>query len=388
MSAFAETAVTPSLRARALPPSGLVEILRLARSRGAADLAIGSPSFPSAGEDLIAAACAALRSGSNQYEDPRGHAGLRAAAARYHGADPDTEITVTAGATEGLTAVLQALVDPGDEVIVLEPYFEAYPAAIRLAGGRPRFVRLHTPGLRWDPRELERAFSARTRAVIVNSPHNPTGRVFTAEELAGLTALCERWNSTLISDEVYAEFVDEPASVLLPSAVETAIPVVTLRSLSKSHAVSGWRIGWIHASPELTQAFRTVHEALVMGTAGPLQAAAAVILDRRPGWTAEQRAALADKRRRTVDVVRAAGFSTEMPQGACYLFARIPKDWPDAAQTARRLVLDHGVATAPGRLFFADPAAGDRHLRFAYNKSTAVLDLALERLAAVAASAG
>lgn len=386
-TAVRRKAAAPVLAARtsALRPNQLLEILHLARGSGAADLATGTPSFPEVEADLIAEVYAAVNDGRNQYEDSRGNAALRTAVARAHGADPDTEITITAGATEGLTAALLTLVEPGDEVVVLEPYFEPYPAAIRLAGATPRFVRLHAPDWRWDVRELRRAFGPRTKAVIVNSPHNPTGRVLGVEELAELVGLCEHWNSTLISDEVYAEFVDEPAAVVLPSDLDAGVPVIGLRSTSKSHAVSGWRIGWVFAPPELTRALRAVHEVLVVGCAAPLQAAAAAVLDRRPGWSAAQRAELAGKRLQTLEAVREAGFTVQAPEGACYLLARIPDRWPDAAPAARRLVTAGRVATAPGDFFYDEPSAGSRHLRLAYNKSAAVLDTALERLTAAAA---
>jgi N-succinyldiaminopimelate aminotransferase len=371
-------------RVAALRPLALAELLLIGRQHGAVDLATGSPSFPDCGADLLGSASEALRGGNNQYADPAGSRELRAAAATLHGADPDTEITITAGATEGLAVTLQALVQPGDEVVVIEPYFEAYVPAIRLAGAQPRFVRLREPGWRWDPVELAAAFGPRTRAVIVNSPHNPTGRVFTASELSQVTRLCATWDSTLISDEVYVEFTDVPGAAVLPGAVEPAARVVALRSLSKSHAVSGWRIGWIYAPAELTRVFRMVHEVLVVGCAAPLQVAAAETLRTRPGWSGPERSALIQKRKRVHAAAAAAGLTGELPRGSAYLFLRLPPGAPPANDLARRLAIDCRLLTASGSLFFADPAAGRAYLRLACNKSDEVLDAAVERLAVAA----
>jgi N-succinyldiaminopimelate aminotransferase len=373
----------PADRTLELRPLSIAEILLLSREHGAVDVATGSPSFPAAGQDLVEAACAALRSGSNQYADPAGDRDLRVAAAAVHGADPDTEITVTAGATEGLNVVLQALVQPGDEVVVLEPFFEAYPAAIRLAGARPRFVRLRGPGWHWDPAELAAAFTAQTRAVIVNSPHNPTGRVLTAAEFGQLGGLCARWNVTLISDEVYAEFTERQDDVVFPWLMpDLADRVVVLRSLSKSHAVSGWRIGWVYAPPGLTRVFRLVHEVFNVGCAAPLQAAAAAVLRRRPGWSELERGQMAAKRRQVSSALDAAGLHCAILGGSAFLLPRLPDTTGDSASViARRLAVEYGVAAAPGDLFFSQPAVGSRFLRFACNKSDEVLETAGQRLA-------
>jgi N-succinyldiaminopimelate aminotransferase len=374
----------PSHRAAGLQPLGLAKILTLAREHNAVDLAVGSPSFPATGADLLDAACAALRDGFNQYDNPAGHLGLRAAAANQHAADPETEIIVTAGATEGLNVVLQALVQDGDEVVTFEPCYEVYHSVIQLAGARPRVVRLHGPSWRWDPVELARAFGPRTKAVIVNSPHNPTGRVFDADELSELKTLCATWHSVLISDEAYVEFVADPNVLALPGQIEPAAQVVSLRSLSKSHAISGWRIGWIYAAPDLTRVFRLVHETLITGCAAPLQVAAAEVLRRRPGWSDIERSALIAKRHRLCTALAAAGLFCPPPQGAAFLLAQLPDGSPGADELTRRLVIEHGLAVAPGSLFFADPRAGTRYLRFACNKSEQVLDAAIERLPALA----
>lgn len=368
-------------RASLLQPLGLVEILLLARERDAIDLASGSASFPETIDNLLDYACTALRSGFNQYDDPAGNAGLRAAAAAIHHADPDKEITITAGSTEALNVVLQSLVQPGDEVVVLEPYYEGYPGAIRLTGAVPRYVRLHEPGWRWDADELAAAFNERTRAIIINSPHNPTGRVFTQAELTEIFQLCATWNTVIISDEVYAEFVSRPDELLLPSrAADAASRVVTLRSMSKSHAIGGWRLGWICAAAPFTRIFRIVHETLTAGVAAPLQVAAAQILRERPGWSPGQRAMLEAKRREIVSVLTDAGLTYHMPEGSPYVLARMPGHWGDSTTFAQYLITEVGVSAAPGVFFFSRPSEGAKLLRFSYNKSDPLIAVAAERI--------
>jgi aminotransferase len=360
----------------------LSEILLLGRQHDAVDLALGSPTFPATGDDLVEAACAALRSGRNQYEDPAGSQALRAFAAAQHAADPDTEITITAGATEALNVALQSLVQPGDEVIVIEPFFEAYCPAIALAGAQPRLVRLHWPDWRWDSGELAAAFGPRTRAMLVNSPHNPTGRILTAAEYGELATLCAKWDTTLISDEVYAEFVDRPGSATYPWQVPgLANRTIALRSLSKSHAVSGWRLGWMYAPSGLARLLRMVHMVLTAGAAAPLQAAAAEVLGERPGWSDAERGQLAAKRALLLSALAEAGLGCTPPEGATFLLAALPPEAAAASDVARRMAVEHRLTAAPGELFFADLAAGERFLRFAYNKSDAILKLAVERLA-------
>jgi N-succinyldiaminopimelate aminotransferase len=378
----AERRDTAAPRTRHLEPLGIIEILLLGRQHGAIDLATGSPSFPDTPAELVASACAALRSGHNQYDDPAGHRELRMAVAQVHDADPDTEITVTGGCTEGLNVVLQSLVQPGDEVILAEPYYEAYPSAIRLAGGVPRFVRLREPGWCWRPDELAAAFGPRTRAVIVNSPHNPTGRVLTAAELAELAALAQTWGAFVISDEVYTEFRNRPEAVpsvgMFPAIADRT---VVLRSLSKSHAIGGWRIGWIYAPAALTATFRMVHETLTTGVATPLQVAAAHIMRSKPGWTGAERSQLVSNRTRVIAALRAIGLTCEPPEGSAFLLARLPEQgYGDAAAFARRLITECGVTAAPGDLFFSVPAAGSSYLRFSYNKADPLIAAGADRI--------
>jgi N-succinyldiaminopimelate aminotransferase len=369
-------------RTSALEPLELAELLYLGRRSGAVDLALGTPSYPDTGADLIGHACDALRGGANQYADPAGNAMLREAAAAQHSADPDTEITVTAGATEGLNVVLQSLVQPGDEVVVIEPFFETYAGAVALTGAQPRFVRLHGPDWRWEDAELAGAFGPRTRAVVVNSPHNPTGRVLTRAEYEQLGSLCQTWDAILVSDEVYAELVAAPGPVFPWQIAALAGRTVALRSLSKSHAVSGWRIGWIYAPAMLTKVFRMVHAVLTVGCAAPLQTAAARTLRERPSWSAQERERLAGKRQAIVAALNAAGWDCPMPEGSAFALAALPAGCSQPARDiARRLTVETGVVAAPGELFFSSPSAGARYVRFAYNKADPVIELGVRRLA-------
>jgi N-succinyldiaminopimelate aminotransferase len=365
-------------RAASLQPLGLAEILLLGREHGAIDLAVGSPSFPGHREEFMELAYAALSERHNQYDDPAGNKELRKVIARLHGADADTEITVTAGATEGLNVVLQALVQPGDEVVVIEPFFEAYAPAVRLAGASPRFVPLSYPDWRWDSAELAAAFGPRTKAVIINSPHNPTGKVFDARELDEIARLSAAWGSVIISDEVYAEFHAAAEPGAPPPESARPARTVVLRSLSKSHALSGWRIGWIYAPADLTRSFRMVHEVLLVGCAAPLQVAAAGILDKWPHWSDGDRSALASKRLRLHQALTAANLKCGVPQGGAYLFPRLPPAAPPASELVRRLATECRFLAAPGGLFFADQKSGERYLRLAYNKSDEVLDVAID----------
>ena len=373
-----------SERARGLRPMKLLELLMMARSHGALDLATGSPSLPVTSRSLIDAAVDALRGGHNQYADTAGIRGLRERAAKIHGADAETEITITAGSTEALNTALQTFVDPGDEVVVFDPSFESYATAVRLAGGTCRFVGLSGKGWTWHDEELESAFGPRTKAVIVNSPHNPTGRVFSAAELDRIAQLCEQWNCVVISDEVYADTYFDGIDAVLPSSHPAfAGRVLGIRSMSKSHAVSGWRIGWIYAAPPLTAPIRLVHETLTTGVCAPLQTALSTAPIPLAGMPEEDLAKLAANREKLLDVLTGLGFECTAPEGGSFMVCRIPDHVALSAEAfCRAMITDTGVATAPGSMFFADPACGDDLIRLSFNKSPEVVDQAVSRLAA------
>nr|QEO73554.1 aminotransferase [uncultured bacterium] len=373
----------PAYRVGELPRGGLIAVLRDGRKPGVIDLAAGTPGAPRTSTELIDAACAALRGGANQYEDPAGNAELRAqlAASFAVPADPETEITVTVGASEGLCLSLMSTVDPGDEVIVLEPFYENFLGAIGLVGGRPRFVRMRPPDWRYDPAELAAAFGPRTKAIVLNSPANPTGRVLTRAELAEIAELCARWDVTVISDEAYAKFVfDGRQHVSVADLPELRSRSFVIGSLSKSHAVSGWRLGFVRAEPRRTQALRDVHIATTCGTAGPLQRAAAQAGVIAPGaWNPAPH--LQELRDRVVAVLVGAGISCVQPEGGCYVMADIRSlTDQDCLSWVGDLVQRTGVLFAPGLFFFQDESRGSSFVRAAFNRPVATIDMAAERL--------
>lgn len=364
-------------RAARLGGSRLAELLRLARERDAIDLAIGAPSCPKPPAELVEAACHELRTGHNQYELPTGNPALRAQLARTFPtpADPESELTITVGATEGLAVTLLAMLDPGDEVVVFEPFFENYLGALAITGARPRFVRLNPPHWRYDPVELRRAVGPRTRAILLNTPHNPTGRVLDAAELADIADVCEQWDLTVICDEVYAAFTFDGRRHLSPADMAgLADRTVAIGSLSKSHAVSGWRLGYVRASQRRTQAIRRVHDVVTCGTAGPLQAAAARSGVLPGDWNPAP--IMQERRDQAAAILRAMGLRFEPSEGSCYLMADIGgKSDEPAERYVRRVLETAGVLMAPGGLFFTGDR-GDRFVRVAFNRPAEVLDKA------------
>ncbi|MGW4729256.1 pyridoxal phosphate-dependent aminotransferase [Streptomyces shenzhenensis] len=373
------TAHRPAVSSRAalLPGSSLGELLLLARERGAIDLALGTPGYPEPAPDLIEAAVDAMRSGRNQYDHPSGDLPLRERIAEtlVPGTDPHTELTVTVGATEALCVALLATVDPGDEVVLLDPGYEQFRAAVTLAGAVPRFVPLHPPAWRYDPADLAAAFGPRTRAVLLNSPANPTGRVLERGEFDEIAALCERWDATVVCDEVYGTFVFDGRPWLsvteVPGLAERSIVV---GSLSKSHAVSGWRLGFLRADAARTETLRRVHELTTNGAATPLQVAvgtAALTMDLR---TAAQE--MSRRRDLVQDTFSRKGMKFAPTEGGCYLFADV-SPLTGRRHSSRRFVLElldeAGVLLAPGAPFFAEPTRGEQYVRIAFNRQTDLL---------------
>jgi aminotransferase len=372
-----------SRRAQRLPGSSLTELFLLARSRGAIDLAVGTPAFPEPPEALVDAAVTALRTGHHQYENPSGEAGLREEIARSLNtpADPDTEITVTAGGTEALCVAVLATVNPGDEVIILEPFYENFVGAITLAEGVPRPVPLRRPDWSLDLPALAAAFGPRTRAIILNTPSNPTGRMLALEELDEIAELCERWDTTVISDEVYARLVFDDRVHLSVADVPRLRPnSIVVGSLSKSLAVSGWRLGYLRAEPEYTRVLRRVHEATTNGTAAPLQYAAgrAAVLTGEWWRPAPE---LAARRDLAQDILREVGLGFWPADGGCFLLADISSVTDSDCHTyVRTLLDDRAVLLVPGTGFFADPADGRRYVRIAFNRTHETLQTAARHL--------
>jgi aminotransferase len=382
-----------SLKAARFTESVIREMTRLALRHGAVNLSQGFPDFPAPAE-LKDAACRAIQQDVNQYAVTWGAQALRDAIAadwaRRHGlaVDAERDITVCCGSTEAMVATLLALVDPGDEVIVFEPYYENYGPDAILSGATPRFVRLRppaSPGADWtfDPDELAAAFTNRTRAIIINTPNNPTGKVFTRDELVQIAALCRHWNVTAVTDEIYEHIVyDGHAHVAMAAIEGMAERTVSINSISKTFSVTGWRVGWAVAPAAMTAAIRKVHDFLTVGAAAPLQAAAASALAVGPEYYVGLAASYARRRARLLGILRGAGFTCHEPRGAYYIMTDIAAfGSPDDVAFVRHLVTEVGVAAVPGSSFFSRPEHGRTHVRFCFCKSEETLAAAEARLA-------
>ena len=390
----------PSEKATQFTESVIREMTRVALSHGAVNLSQGFPDFP-APDDVKAAAVRAVDDDINQYAVTWGAAPLRAAIAahmaRHYGAAivPDEQVTVCCGSTEAMIATLLATIDPGDEVVVFEPYYENYGPDAILSGATPRYVRLHEPDWSIDPDELRGAITPRTRAIIVNSPHNPTGKVFSRDELELVAALCLEHDLLAITDEIY-EFItyDGVRHIPLCTLPDMAERTVTISSLSKSFSVTGWRIGWAIAPPHLAGAIRKVHDFLTVGAPAPLQEAAAFALRMPDAYFASLAAHYDARRRRCVAMLDACGFAPHSPAGAYYVMTdtRVPLQRirargrgpieDDALTVARWLAAEVGVAAVPGSSFYRDGAGGQQCLRFCFCKKDDTLAAAETRLLA------
>ncbi len=363
------------------------EMTRLAMEYDAINLAQGFPDFP-APEEIKRAAIEAIRADVNQYAITWGAASFREAIAekvRWSlGLDvnPETEITVTCGATEAMIASLMAVLNPGDEVIIFEPFYENYGPDAILADARPRYVSLYPPEWQFDPDELRAAFTARTKAIVINTPNNPTGKVFTREELELIAALCQQWDVIAITDEIYEHILYDGAEHIAIATLEGMRErTITINSLSKTYSVTGWRIGYAIAPPELTAAIRKVHDFLTVGAPAPLQEAGAIAL-RLPRSYYEQLAAeYAARRDKLLGALKAAGFGVYVPRGAYYIMTDISRfGFEDDVAFAHYLVREIGVAVVPGSSFYENPKKGQQQVRFCFCKTEATLEAAAERL--------
>ena len=363
------------------------EMTRLALRHGAVNLAQGFPDF-GAPEELKEAARAAISADINQYAITWGAKSFRdAIAAKYRRTyaleiDPEREITVCCGATEGMIASLLAVTNPGDEVIVFEPFYENYDPDTKLCGAVRRLVSLHAPDWSFDPDELRRAFTSRTKAIIVNSPNNPTGKVFTRAELEFIGGLCQEFDALLITDEIYEHIVYDgrrhiPA-ITLPGLRDRSILV---NSMSKTFSVTGWRVGWVIATPDLTDSIRKVHDFLTVGAATPLQQAGVMALSMSDEYFDHLSRDYAERRDMLIEILEIAGFRCFEPGGAYYVMTDISKfGFANDVVFARHLVENVGVAAVPGSSFYGDSAGGAQQIRFCFCKKFETLEEAGRRL--------
>jgi aspartate/methionine/tyrosine aminotransferase len=379
--------IRASDKAARFTESVIREMTRLAQLHGAVNLSQGFPDFP-APEEVKEAARQAIAADVNQYAITWGSRSLRQAIARkferLYGVpvDPERQVTVTCGSTEAMMATLMAVLNPGDEVVVFEPFYENYGPDAILSGAVPRFVKLRPPAWDFDPQELERAFSARTRAVIVNTPNNPTGKVFTRAEMETIAALCRRHDALAVTDEIYEHILYDGA-VHIPMATLPGMAerTVTINGMSKTYSVTGWRVGWTIAPPVLTDAIRKVHDFLTVGAAAPLQEAGALALELPAGYYTALAEGYARRRDRLLPILERAGFRVYRPAGAYYAMTETGGlGWDDDVAFAKHLVETIGVAVVPGSSFYRDPADGRRQVRFAFCKKDETLDEAERRL--------
>ncbi len=376
-----------SEKAARFTESVIREMTRLANQHGAVNLSQGFPDFP-APEAIKAAACDAIRKDINQYAITWGAKPLRDAiaqdAATRYGltVNPETNLTVCCGSTEAMMATMLAIVDPGDEVIVFEPFYENYGPDAVLSGATPRFVRLREPDWSYDPAELAAAFNNHTRAIIINTPNNPTGKVFTRAELTEIAALCQKWGAIAVTDEIYEHILfDGTTHIPMATLDGMADRTVTINSVSKTFSVTGWRVGWTIGPPDITSAIRKVHDFLTVGAAAPLQAAAAAALQLPQTYYADLAKTYRAKRERLMGILQQAGFVCYEPKGAYYIMTDISSfGFSDDVAFARYLVTEIGVASVPGSSFYRDPASGRTKLRFCFCKKDETLQAADERL--------
>jgi len=366
------------------------EMTRLAIQHGAVNLAQGFPDF-AAPVDLKEAATRAIEADHNQYSITWGAKFFRdAIAAKYlrtYGleVDPEREITVTCGATEGMAASLLATTNPGDEVIVFEPFYESYHPDTLMCGAERKLVRLYAPDWHFDPDELRRAFSTRTKAIIVNTPHNPTGKVFTREELITIAELCQEFDTIAITDEIYEHITYDGLQhiplITLPGMRDRTILV---NSLSKTFSVTGWRVGWAIAAPELTTNVRKVHDFLTVNAATPLQYAGAMALNEQANYFNNLSDVYAGRRQAALEMLTGVGFRCYVPGGAYYIMTDISAfGAKDDSSFARHVVEHIGVAGVPGSSFYFDRTSGSSQMRFCFCKNYETLALAGTKLAAL-----
>jgi aspartate/methionine/tyrosine aminotransferase len=377
-----------SRKAERFTESVIREMTRLAMAHQAINLAQGFPNFPAPAE-VKQAAQQAIERDINQYAITWGAKSLRDAiverVAQTQGLaiDPEREITVCCGATEAMMAAMMAVINPGDEVVIFEPFYENYGPDAILSGAAPRFVKLRPPDWTFDPEELAAAFTPATKAIILNTPNNPTGKVFTREELETIRDLAVRHDAFVITDEIYEHILYDGAEHVSPATLEGMRErTITINGLSKTYSVTGWRVGWCIAPPETTAAIRKVHDFLTVGAAAPLQEAGAMALRLPESYYQKLASAYLARRDLLLGILERSGFRCFRPRGTYYIMTDVSGfGFPDDVAFARYLVREIGVAAVPGSSFYRDPADGSRQLRFAFCKTDETLHAAAERLA-------
>lgn len=382
-----EMSIRASARTASFTESVIREMTRLAMEHDAINLAQGFPDFPAPAE-LKGAAVRAIEADLNQYPITWGEQELREAiAATYERAygmpvDPEREICVTCGSTEAMISSILGVLDPGDEVVIFEPYYENYGPDTILAGAAPRYVTLHPPDWTFDEAELRAAFSDRTRGIIINTPNNPTGKVFVREELALVAEFCQRYDAVVFTDEIY-EHITYDGAVHVPPATVPGLEdrTVTISALSKTYAVTGWRVGWAVAPAQLADGIRKVHDFLTVGAPTPLQHAAVTALNFPERYYEQIAREYAERRAMMMDILDEGGFEASPPKGAYYVMAGIGHlGFSSDVEVSMHMVEHVGVAVVPGSSFFSRPELGRHVVRFSFCKRLETLREAGERL--------
>lgn len=379
-----------SYKAKQFTESVIREMSRVANQHQAINLAQGFPDFP-APQALKDAAHKAIDNNHNQYAITWGTKQLRDAIVfkvqRDYGVtlDPEGQITVCCGATEGMIATLLATIDPGDEVIIFEPFYENYGADVVLCGATPRYIKLKAPDYSFDRDELAGLFNEKTKAIIINTPNNPTGKVFSLDELTFIADLCKKYDALAITDEIYEHIVyDDEKHIPMWTLPDMFDRCIAVNSVSKTYSVTGWRIGFVTASHVLTDAIRKVHDFLTVGAAAPLQMAAAEAFRFDKSYYQEHLVDFYSERRDYfLKVLTDAGFKCIVPKGAYYIMADISDfGYDDDVEFAFFLTEKIGVAVVPGSTFYRDGETdGKKFVRFCFCKQMATLEAAATRLA-------
>ena len=380
-----------SRKAERFTESVIREMTRQASLHGAVNLSQGFPDFAAPAE-LKQAACAAIEADVNQYAVTWGAKRFRdaiAAKTRWHlglEVDPEREIVVTCGSTEAMIATMMAVINPGEEVIVFEPFYENYGPDAILSDATIRYVALRPPDWDFDPAELRAAFTARTKAIIINTPHNPTGKMFTREELRLIADLCLEHDALALTDEIYEHiWYPDPARRVEHVAMATLDGMrertVTINGLSKTYSVTGWRVGYAIAPPAITDAIRKVHDFLTVGAAAPLQEAGVTALNFPPAYYEKLQIDYQRRRDFLLGALGETGFRCFKPDGAYYIMTDISGfGFTDDRAFAQHLVRDLRVAVVPGSSFYSRPELGRQQIRFTFCKRSETLQTAAERL--------
>jgi aminotransferase len=380
--------IRASRKASSFTESVIREMTRLSVAHGAINLSQGFPDFP-APEEVKEAARAAITGDINQYAITWGAEPFRAALAETYRSrygmswvDAERNVTVTCGSTEAMVASMLGVLDPGDEVVVFEPFYENYGPDTILAGAVPRTVTLSPPDWTFDENELAAAFNARTRGIVINTPNNPTGKVFSREELDVVAELCQRWDAIVFTDEIYEHITYDGFRHVPPGAVAGLEDrTVTISALSKTYAVTGWRVGWVVAPDELTGGIRSVHDFLTVAAPAPLQEAGVVALGMPESFYEQLALEYLERRDTLLRILEETGFESNPTRGAYYVMADVSHlGMGDDVEVANRLTKDVGVAVVPGSSFFSRPELGTHLVRFAFCKRLETLEEAGARL--------